>query len=460
MTARSVHPRMAQLARSVSRRRPWYVAALGVISLTCCLLSGLVACSPIDKVFPPSESSPVAEPSGTQRTRATPVATIAGPPASTPIAPITGLAPERTLLFVSDRDGQIDLYLTDIVSRAVWRLTNDAAIESFPAWSPDGTTIAYVVEDQRAVRNLWLLDLRDGIHRQITHEEPPFDVRRPAWLRGGRTLIYDTGKPFDRRPELRAITITGQPLAPLLPDSGSVILDWDTDGATLICAVVSNLGQPRIVVADAVPGERLRPDQDALIGFDVHLSPNGLYATYSAPPLSDDQITYVLTLATGETHPINDRVRRSTGAIENVTGRRYEHDFAWLPDSRRLVFVHGTGGVTDGQGKLKLGNAPLPLADGLVGLWLTDRTKSVEERRRDQLTTGTADAAPRPSLDGRWIAFLTDTQESTAVESNIWIIAVNAAEGHAPEEYNLTAGEGNNWAPTWMPLPVTDPAGS
>ncbi len=364
------------------------------------------------------------------------------------------------MVFVSDRDGQIDLYLMDIVSRAVWRLTNDAAIESFPTWSPDGTTIAYVVEDERAVRNLWLLDLREGVHHQITHEEPPFDVRRPVWLRGGRALIYDTGKPFDRRPELRAVTTTGQQLAPLLPDSGSVILDWDTDGATVICAVVSNLGQPHIVVADAVPGERLRPEPDALVGFDVHLSPNGLYATYSAPPLSDDQITYVLTLATGETHPINDRVRRNTGAIEAVIGRRYEHDFAWLPDSRRLVFVHGTGGVTDGQGKLKLGNVPPPLADGLVGLWLTDRAEDVQERGRSRLTTGTTDAAPRPSSDGRWIAFLTDTQESTAIESNIWIIAVDAAEGHAPEEYNLTAGEGNNWSPVWMPLPVRDPAGT
>jgi hypothetical protein len=339
-------------------------------------------------------------------------------------------------------------------------LTNDSAIESFPVWSPDGTTIAYVVEDEHAVRNLWLLDLREGVHRQITHEEPPFDVRRPAWLRGGRALIYDTGKPFDRRPELRAVTTTGQQLAPLLPESGSVILDWDTNGATVICAVVPNLGQPRIVVADAVPGEGLRPEPDALIGFDVHLSPDGRYATYIAPPLSDDQITYVLTLETGETHPINDRVSRGNGVIETVRGRRYEHDVAWLPDSFRLVLVHGTGGVTDGQGKLKLGNVPPPLTDDYAGLWLTDRTEAVEERIREWLTTGTADAAPRPSPDGRWIAYLTDTQETTAVESNIRIIAVDATDGHARAGYNLTAGMGNNWAPAWMPLSAIDPSGT
>jgi Tol biopolymer transport system component len=457
MVAHSGHPQAAQSPPATVRRRHRSVAALGLYVVACCLLGALAACSPVEGVFGPGDASPETQPAPTQRTRATPVATIAGPAQPTPIAPLIGLVPERTLAFVSDRGGQIDLYLTDIASRRVWRLTNDAAIESFPVWSPDGTTIAYVVENERAVRNLWLLDLREGVHRQITREEPPFDVRRPAWLRGGRALIYDTGKPFDRRPELRAVTTTGQPLAPLLPDSGSVILDWDTNGVTVICAVVSNLGQPRIVVADAVPGERLHPDADALIGFDVHLSPDGQFATYTAPPLSDDQITYVLTLATGQQHPINDRVRRGNGAIETVPGRRYEHDFAWLPDSRRLVFVHGTGGVTDGQGKLKLGNVPPPLADGLVGLWITDRAEAVEERQRVWITTGTADAAPRPSPDGRWIAYLTDTQESSAVESNIRLIAVEAAEGRAREVYNLTTEAGNNWAPTWMPLPVTGP---
>jgi Tol biopolymer transport system component len=404
------------------------------------ILSGLTACLPASV---PGVSSPVVS-SATQTPRPTPVATIAGAPAPTPIAPVRNLVPARTLAFVSDRDGRIDLWLMDIETRQLWRLTNDTAIESFPTWSPDGTMLAYVVEDERANRNLWILDLRTGIHRQLTHEDPPFDVHRPAWLSGGRVLIYDTGKPFDRRPELRAVTTDGQKLAPLLPDNGSIIWDWSTNGETLVCAVGPQLGEPHIVVTDAVPGAALHPQPAAPVGFAVELSPFGRYATFSGPPLSDDQVTSLLTIATGAVAPFNDK----DAANEPVPGRRYEHDFAWLPDAQRLVFVHGAGGVTDGQGRLKGVTGPPPTSDGYVGLWLITR-----DRQRERLTTGSADAAPRPSPDGRWIAYLTDAQEPSLLESNIMIIPVDPLPGtqvRVPQ--NLTAGNGNNWSPAWMPL--------
>lgn len=373
------------------------------------------------------------------------MATIAGPPASTPITPPTGLVPQRTIAFVSDRDGQIDLYLADIETKRLLRLTNDTAIESFPTWSPDGTTIAYVVEDEHAVRNLWLLDLRTGIHRQLTHEEPPFDVRRPAWLRGGKVLIYDTGKPFDRRPELRAITTEGQRLSPIVPTEGNIIYDWSTNGETLICAVGQMIGEPRIVVTDAVPGASLTLQEGAPIGFAVEISPDGRYATFAGPPLSDDQTTSLLDLTTGTVLPLNDTVR----------GRRYEHDFAWLPDNQRLVLVHGAGGVTDGQGRLKVGtDAPPTSEDGTAGLWLVTNVGSTGEKRRDQLTTGSADAAPRPSPDGRWIVYLTDTQKPSPLASNIMLIGVEPMSGtQAYIPINLTPDSGNNWSPAWMPLP-------
>ena len=405
------------------------------------LLAVLAACAQVTSPPPPGEPTP--SPTVTPTARATPPSTIAGPVQPAPIAPPSGLVPARTLAFVSDRGGQVDLWLTDIETGQLWRLTNDTAIESYPVWSSDGTRLAYVVEDQRAIRDLWLLDLRDGTKRQLTHEAPPFDVRRPAWLVGGQVLLYDTGKLFDRRPELRAITTEGQQLSPIVPDDGRIIWDWSTNGRTLIASVGPLLGEPRIIATDAVPGAALTAQSSAPVGFAVDLSPDGQYATFAGPPLSDDQTTSILTLSTGTVTPIN----------ETINGRRYEHDFAWLPDNQRLVFVHGAGGVTDGQGRLKVGIGPPPTSDDSVGIWLTARTDGTTGRQRDRVTTGSADAAPRPSPDGRWIAFLTDTQVPNPTESNIVLIAVETPSAtRARDPQTLTTGRGNNWSPAWMPL--------
>lgn len=388
----------------------------------------LTACAPFDRgVRPPAPATAAARPSPTP----TSAPLTPGPPQPTPIAPPHDLVPARTLAFVSDRGGQVDLWLEDIETQQIWRLTDDQAIESFPVWSPDGGKLAYVVEDERQQRNLWLLDLRTGERRQLTHEAPPFNVHRAAWLRGGQALIYDTGKSFDRRPDLRVVTVAGDRLAPLLPDEGSVIYDWATNGTRLIAAVGQPLGEPHLVVTDAVPGVALHPDSASPVGFGVELSPDGRSAVYLAPPLSDNQLAWVLDLTNGTKQPLN----------ATVEGRRYDHDFAWSPDSVWLAYVHGVGGVTDGTGRLRAGNVPAP-SDPYVGLYLVDRAGN----DRARLTTGSADAAPVWSPDGRWLAYLSDNR--TTGGSDIWLIATDPA---FHRQVNLTYGSGNNWSPAWMP---------
>lgn len=340
-----------------------------------------------------------------------------------------------TLAFVSDRGGQVDIWMQDIETRRLWRLTNDRSIESFPTWSPDGSMLAYVVEDSRAVGNIWLLDMLTGVRTKVTNEDAPFSVHRLAWLAGGRSLVYDTGKAFDRRPDLRVVTVTGRPLAPLLPDDGSVIYDWSTNGERLVAAVGQTLGEPRIVVVDAVPGARLRQESTAPVGFAVELSPDGRFVTFFAPPLSDNQTAWLLSIDSGVTLPLN----------ESVPARRFDHDFNWSPDGAWLVFVNGVGGVTDGAGRLKSSAGPPPLSDPFVGLYVSDW----QGGNRRRLTTGSADGAPVWSPDQRWISYLSDGMAPDT--SDIWLLEIGASR---PMPLNLTFGNGNNWAPAWMPLPA------
>ena len=53
----------------------------------------------------------------------------------------------RRISFVSDRDGNPELYTVDASGRSVVRLTHTPAIERVAVWSPDGRRLAYTVED-------------------------------------------------------------------------------------------------------------------------------------------------------------------------------------------------------------------------------------------------------------------------------------------------------------------------
>src|SRR4051812_26456720 len=48
------------------------------------------------------------------------------------------------IVFVSDRDGNAEIYSCNVDGSNISRLTNNAATDDQPAWSPDGSQIAFV----------------------------------------------------------------------------------------------------------------------------------------------------------------------------------------------------------------------------------------------------------------------------------------------------------------------------
>lgn len=83
------------------------------------------------------------------------------------------------------RDG--DLYLVDPNGRGLRRLTTSTAIESDPAWSPDGGRLAFVATDG-AASDLFVLDVARGAVTQITAD--PVPETSPAWSADGATIAF------------------------------------------------------------------------------------------------------------------------------------------------------------------------------------------------------------------------------------------------------------------------------
>jgi Tol biopolymer transport system component len=67
------------------------------------------------------------------------------------------------------------------------QITFDEQIEEFPAWSPDGSQIAFVRESGR-VRRIVIRNLKTGEERALT--EGRFDSLQPDWSPDGRSILF------------------------------------------------------------------------------------------------------------------------------------------------------------------------------------------------------------------------------------------------------------------------------
>jgi len=135
----------------------------------------------------------------------------------------------RTLVFFSARAGSPDLWTAEIASGELRRLTSDPGIEINPFFSPDGRRIAYQA-DATGRFELWLLDLATGERRQLGREGVSGHYQR--WSRDGRHLIFPCACGAERQVQRlrvedgaveRLVHVRGGGHISLLPDERTIV---------------------------------------------------------------------------------------------------------------------------------------------------------------------------------------------------------------------------------------------
>jgi Tol biopolymer transport system component len=93
------------------------------------------------------------------------------------------------IAFASTRTGNYDIYTMNADGTGVTNLTNDAAIDQLPAWSPDGQRIAFL-SNRGGSNDVWVMNADGTGMTQVTQLG---NVGRPAWSPDGKEIAFTSG---------------------------------------------------------------------------------------------------------------------------------------------------------------------------------------------------------------------------------------------------------------------------
>ena len=157
------------------------------------------------------------------------------------------------LAFASNRDGFYDLYLLDLQSGGVQRLTQTEQFDSSPTWSPDLAWIAYTtyVNDNLEIAFYSLTDPAQG---QILLTDDPASDHSPVWAPNGRQIAFVSDRSGDSEVWLADLDIKDDSRFTDLsnsPQSAESHPAWNADGSRLVWASDSlQLGYSGIYIWD------------------------------------------------------------------------------------------------------------------------------------------------------------------------------------------------------------------
>ena len=295
------------------------------------------------------------------------------------------LSPDgRSVAFVSNRDGQWDLYVGLVAGGAAVRITNDPNFEIRPRWSPDGQRLLYARLNDSGTYDLWVVPALGGPTRRLLPNGAD-----PAWSPDGRSITYSA------RGVIWICDATGEnPHQVTEPEPGRSHLQpvFSHDGRRL--AFIRRTPGPygELAIVDLRTGSVRTLTRDGALAWSPAWSP-------------DDRFLYFASSRGGTTNVW--KISAASGEPEQITaGQGADSDIDLSADGKRLVFS---------TYRTNLNLAQLSLDRASLGrrVWLTS------DAARGELM-------PRYSGDGRRIAYFSN--RSGAEREGIWVM--DADGGH------------------------------
>lgn len=249
------------------------------------------------------------------------------------------------IAFVSDRDGNFEIYVMNPDGTDQTRLTFTPENESYPTWSPDGSTLAFLRQATQGL-TINLMDENGGNIRTIPNVF--CDPGSVDWSPDGQKLVFVSSS------EIHTIRTDGSNERIL---TGHSTFDrnpsWSPNGSTIIFSRSGSLvGSNGIYQVNSNGGEAVASLVHAFI-----------YSGFDDPVWTPDGINFIFTLPSqGDLGP-NDTIALTTGngAVQAYiyTGGHTVAGPKYSADGREIVFAQTNAGPTYGIFQVRLMNRTL-----------------------------------------------------------------------------------------------------
>ncbi|MGA9397833.1 MAG: SUMF1/EgtB/PvdO family nonheme iron enzyme [Anaerolineaceae bacterium] len=218
----------------------------------------------------------------------------------TKFALVPDTAPAGRIVFVSNRDGNTEIYVMDGDGSNQTRLTNnfEQMNDNFPVWSADGKKIAFVSDRDGYQTEIYVMNADGSGQINLTNNQS--NDYYPAWSPDGQKIAFVS----DHEGEYK-------------------ICVMNPDGSAQTCLNNSELGN----ITPSLGMNRVDTDE-----VGVSWSPDGQKIVYSSRRSGNAKIYVMNTDGSGQT---------------DLTNEWGDINPDWSPDGRRVVFVSEREGPTD-----------------------------------------------------------------------------------------------------------------
>ena len=287
----------------------------------------------------------------------------------------------RAVTYVVSKDGRDDLWVADLDGANARRLTDDTFFERAPLWRGAGDTILF--RSNRAGQvDLWEIDARSGrawaLTSSQTQEEPEsssIDGRTVTFRQSSEdSKLWIVDRTTGRSQQLTAGTLSDA--APTVSRDGARVIFQRTPPSP--SQSVSMVDATLYVAERAGAGARQEPRAIGA-GFAATIAPDGASVAYQQRHAHPTRMWLVVTaLATGTTVTATEHAILPSFSPQPVEW--VEQVFAWSPDSAELYFADYEARPTIRRFRPRAGEPPTVLAAAENGEFIRDLYPSADGR--------------------------------------------------------------------------------